>query len=280
MHVLSKSILFLFLTCFVFLSSCKKNKETVENQIVFDTIHVSTIQHLDNDSTRPSCSLKIDYIAPVKYANDSILALIQHELNILFFDDEVYEYSTPQVAVEQYKKAFEDNYKEESKSFIEGEHFEGIDGEKFYSIYKTIESKVLFNQSDILSYQILTMDYKGEEGSSSLYRNIVFDLKTGLVVTEETIFADDYHSVLNKILIDKILSQNKAKTIDELHSKGIMLDDFTTNDNFSLDSKGITYIFNNEYSTPTSGRITVSLSYPEIETLLRDNSPITQLVEE
>lgn len=272
--------LFCFLLSLTLFSSCRKNKEGIDNNIVFDTIRVSTIQHLDNDSTRPSCSLKIDYIAPVKYMNDTILAQIQHELNIVFFDDEVYECSTPQSAVEQYTRAFEENYKEESKSFIEGEHFLGIDGEKFYSIYKTIESKVVFNQSDVLSYQIVTMDYKGENSSSSIYRNIVFDLKTGRIINEESIFVDDYQTALNNILIDKILRQNNAKTIDELHPRGIMLDDFSSNDNFLIDGKGITYIFNNEYSAPTNSRITVFLSYPEIETLLRQNSPISQIIEE
>lgn len=271
----------IMILCSVLFFACQKSRQSTDNEITFDTIRTSAIFHLDNDSTKPSCSLKIVYIAPVKYTNDSILAHIQQELNIFFFDDEVYEKSVPKDAVAQYTDGFKENYRKEAQSFETGEHDSGIGGDNFYSIYKTIEGNVLYNKDNILSYQIVTMDYKGEDNSSTLYRNIVFNLDNGQQLNENDIFIPDYKPILSGLIVNKILAQNNVKSIDQLLPRGYWLDDLTPNDNFYVSREGITYIFNeNEYSERSNGKITVFLPYTELNMVLSRKSPITHLFAE
>lgn len=265
---------------FALLWSCNENKENKTNDITFDTISVSKVYNLRNDSTAPSCSLKLTYIAPVKYISDSVLKKIENELNIIFFDDEVYSGLSAQQAADQYAENFIENYKEEAASLNNSEdHSEDLHGgEYYYSIYKTIEGQILFNKADILSYQRISMDYKGNKNSSTIYRNIVFNLKSGKVLTEKDIFIPDYKELLNNIVLYKILEQNNAKSPNDLIGLGFWLDDFSTNNNFYVDEKGITYIFNeDEYASRTNGKITVFVPYSDIEDILRLDSPISRL---
>lgn len=261
--------------------SCHGNKESKTNDITFDTINVSKVYNLGNDSTAPSCSLKLAYIAPIKYADDSVLKRIENELNIIFFDDEVYSGLSAQQAADQYAESFIENYKQEAANLNNiTDHSEDFHGgeEYYYSIYKTIEGQILFNKAGLLSYQRISMDYKGNENSSTIYRNIVFSLKTGKILTEKDIFIPDYKELLNKIVLYKILEQNNAKSPNDLIGLGFWLDDFSTNNNFSVSNKGITYIFNeDEYASRTNGKITVFVPYSDIEDILRPDSPISPL---
>ena len=93
------SLLFIFSILFF---SCENKKTDTVNNIVYDSISVSKIYHLDNDSTKPSCSIKINYIFPAKYEDSIMLAKIQKEFNYALFEDESSESLSPANAVDKY----------------------------------------------------------------------------------------------------------------------------------------------------------------------------------
>lgn len=261
--------------------SCKKTESPdTENEITFDSIKTSNIYHLDGDSTKPSCSLKINYVFPVKYKDQAVLNKIQKELNYTVFEDETLGLLLAEDAVKRYTESYVKNYKEEAESnFPDWEKSdETLD---YFSFYKTIETSVLFNKADLISYQITSMDYKGGANSYTAYKNLVIDLKTGNILTEDDIFNPEYGRVLNQVIIDKIVKQNNAKKTEELLELGYWgIEDLTSNGNFWVDDKGITYIFSQgEYSAPSLGEITVKIPYSEIHEILKDNSPISLFFE-
>lgn len=261
------------------LFSCKtSNKENdTPNDIVYDSISVAEIYHLDNDSTKPSCSLNIKYRFPAEYPDAEILAKIQGELNFSLLEDEKYEKINPGDAVKKYIEDYIANYKKEAKERFSDWQASG-DPEEFFSYYKVLDGYTVFDKGGLLSYQISSMDYKGGAGSVTMFRNIVFDLSTGNMVKEEDIFVPEYKNILNPLLTQKIIEQNNVKTAEDLLDLGYWVEDLTSNNNFYVDDKGITYIFNPfEYSAATLGEIRIFLPYKEVNEILKRESPISDL---
>ncbi len=79
--------------------------------------------------------------------------------------------------------------------------------------------------------------------------------------------------------MDKIVAQNNVKKADDLLEFGYWgIEDITSNDNFYVDKKGITYIFNpGECAAFTLGEIRVFIPYEEVISVLKANSPISHL---
>lgn len=269
--------LIIITTVFSFLFSCKTEKKAdVPNAVIYDSVLVANVYHLDNDSTKPSCSLKVKYLYPAKYTDTQILQKIQGELNFAFMEDEKYEKLLPVDAVNQYVKDYIENYKNDAKEQFPNWQESG-DSEDYFSYYKSLDSKVVFDMSNIISYQISSMDYKGGANSSTAFRNVVIDLKSGDILSEKDIFTGDYRGALNALLIRKVVEQNKVQKPEDLIEFGYWgIEDLASNDNFLVDTKGITYIFNpGEYSAPTLGEIRISLSYEELMLILKKDSPIS-----
>lgn len=268
----------LFVIFFAAFSSCENKKTDVPNDIVYDSIAVSKIYHLDNDSTKPSCSVKIKFIFPVQYTDSAILHKIQKEFNYALLEDESYEALTPANAVDKYISDYITNYQEAAKvQFPDWADSEETDD--YFSFYKTLGSKVLYDKGGIITYQTSSMDFKGGANSSTFYKNVVFDLKTGEVITEKDIFIPDYKKLLNQMLSDKIIAQNNVETAEDLLEFGYWgIEDIASNNNFLIDENGLTYIFNQgEYSAPSLGAIKVPFTYNELYPILKDNSPISNL---
>ena len=276
-----KYISFGLIACMAVFFSCKKTQPVnVENEVTFDTIRMMNVYHLDGDSTKPSCSLKIKYIAPVKFTDENILHRMQRELNVAVFEDELLGLVSPEEAAKKFTLNYIQNYKEEAKTRFP-DWAESHETEDYFSFYKTIETTILYNNSDLLSYQISSMDYKGGANSYTAYKNVVVDMETGKLLTEEDIFEPGYEKALNKIIIDKILAQNKAKKPEDLLEYGYWgIEDLTSNGNFSVDNKELTYIFSQgEYSAPSLGEIRIVIPYREIYPILKSKSPISVFFE-
>ena len=258
--------------------SCDTKKSDSPNGITYDSLSVSKIYHLDNDSTKPSCTIKVKYLFPVKYADAEILSKIQKELNYTILEDESYESLSPDSAVDKFVEDYIKNYIDEANVQFP-DWAQSDETEDYFSFYKSIESKVLYDKNKLLSYQVSSMDYKGGANSSTLYKNVVLDLKTGNVVTEQDIFIPDYKQVLNAMLTSKIVEQNNVKKAEDLLEFGYWgIEDITSNNNFYLNDNGLAYIFNQgEYSAPSLGKIEIPFSFEELSAILKPDSPISFL---
>ena len=74
----------------------------------------------------------------------------------------------------------------------------------------------------------------------------------------------------------KIITQYKGKNTEELIEIGFWgIEDLSSNNNFLVDDKGITYVFNpGESSAPSLGETKVFFEYGEILHILKKDSPI------
>lgn len=265
------------------ISSCqeKDKKKTVEepNNISYDTINIVEIYHLDNDSTKPSCSLQINYVAPVKFKDKEVLAKIQNELNYAFFENEGLATLAPKEASKQFAKIYIEKYKQDIESLVPSweETHESVE---YYSYYKKLTSEVLFDNANILSYQAKMWDYRGGANSTTYYINFVFDMTTGKRLYNEDIFRNGYYKNLSQLITNDILAQNNAKDIEELMLiNGFFgIEDLPDTNNFSVSDKGLTFIYNSsEIAPPTVGAVKVFLPFETLLPILKENSPISHL---
>lgn len=268
------------LTAFAFaimlsFSSCKYSDSLTDNKIAFDTINVSSIYHLDNDSTRPSCSLKLSFVYPTEYESKAILDSLQHIFVAGFLDDDTYSYFKPEEAVKRYEKAYVENYKRDVNIFF-NEKLEQEEPEKYFSYFESIKNEIKFNKNNILSFQVIQSNYKGGADSYQFYRNYSIDLQNGSLISESDIFEPGFGKDLSDIFIQYLLRSNKVEDISSLENLGYFgIEEIAPNGNFILDDKGITYTFNKgEYSAYKLDPINIFIPYEEISFLMRIDSPI------
>lgn len=274
----------LLLGVFVFsMESCKKQvSSTADNDIQFDTIHSVRNYHIDNDSTQPSSNLKVTFIYPKYYTDGALLDSLQ-EIFISSFLDEHYSHLKPTEAITAYEDAYIENYKQDVNIYIK-DRVSGAshdDNDNYFSYYETISNEILFNKGKILSFQVKQVNYKGGATSYEYLKNHTINLETGKLMMEDDIFNSGFEKFLSSIFKDRLMKSNKVQTINDLENLGYFgIDEIVPNNNFYVDSKGITYIFNKgEYSAYQLDAIKIFIPYDELSLVLKENSPISQFIE-
>lgn len=266
-----------------YLTSCQGGaKKTQGNEITFDSIRVEKVYHLLDDPDNPNCDLEINFVYPKAYADKAILNEVQKQFVYDYFGEN-YEGLSPEEAVDRYTedyvsayKDLEEDFKEESRNATEDSPVGS-----WFSYYEMSSSQILFNKAGLISYVVCFENYTGGAHGAHSYNNHVIDLTTGKVVTEEEIFKEDYQEELAKRLVDQITKDNGLTDAKELENIGFFsVEEIFPNGNFMVDETGITYSFNEyEIAAYVVGLINVRLPYEAIRDLLRDESPISRLIQ-
>lgn len=259
--------------------SCRpKESPSADNEIEFDTIRLVQNYHLDNDSTKPSCNLKVSFIYPSEYKNDVVLKSLQ-DVFISCFLNESYIGLSPANAVKSYESAYVENYKEDVRIFSR-DRTEHDEDEIYSSYYEIDDNDITFSKGGIVSFRKNQTNYKGGAASYVFVKNFSIDLKTMKLLTEDDLFNEGYEKALGVVFKDYLLKVNKVKTINELEDLGYLnIEEMIPNRNFLLDDKGITYTFDRgQYSGYKADPITVFISYKDIIPLIKEGSVISKFV--
>ena len=277
-----KAILFkgIFLLCFAgLLISCNTElKRISQNDIQFDSLFVEKTLHFFEVDTNPVCSLQINFVYPVNYADKAILKLIQQQFVSDFFCEQ-YATLLPEDAVEEYTNNFINTCREMENNFkIEMENHDMEMDEMWYVHEESATDAIVFNCNDLLSFVVSKEYYFGGAHGGHNHVNRVIDLKTGRRITEDIIFTDDYQDDLTKIIVDAI-ALSKNVEISELEDIGFFnLEEIVPNNNFYADETGITYTYNEyEIAAYVVGPVSVQIPYDKIQHLLRGESPLSGL---
>ena len=256
-------------------------KKASENSITFDSISVEKTYHLLDNPDNPNCNLEIKFVYPRKYSDKEVLKNLQRQFVSSYFGEN-YEQLSPEEAVRKYTDDYLAAYKDLEEDYkAEVAKSDETPVGSWFSYYEMSSDDIAFNQDDIISYTVSFENYTGGAHGAHSYNNHVVNLKTGKPITEEEIFVDNYQDNLARILVDQIAKQNNVSDAKELENIGFFsVDEIFPNGNFLVDETGITYSFN-EYGIAAYvvGVTNVHLPYKEIRYLLRDDSPISQLIE-
>lgn len=276
-----ESILALLLIGLIATGCNTGSKKGSENDITFDSIKVEKTYHLLENPDNPNCNLEIKFIYPKKFANKEILKSIQKQFVSSYFG-ESYEQLSPEEAVRKYTDDYIAAYKDLEPDYkAELEKADETPVGAWFSYYEMSSDDIVFNQDNIISYTVSFENYTGGAHGAHSFNNHVLNLKTGKLITEEEIFIDNYQDSLVQILVDMIAKQNNVSDPKELENIGFFnVDEIFPNGNFLVDETGITYSFNEyEIAAYVVGVTDVHLPYKEIRYLLRDDSPIAQLID-
>jgi len=268
-----------FLVIIISLLSCRpKEKPSLDNGITFDTLHSVRNYHLENDSTKPSCNLKLSFVYPVSYKDEAVLDSLQ-DIFVRCFFNESYSGLDPAKAVKSYENDYVESYKEDARIFSR-DRTEHDTSEMYSSYYEIDNNAVTFNQGGILSFQISQTNYKGGASSYEFMTNYSVDIKNVRLLTEEDIFVEGFEIPLGTLFREYLMRVKGVKNVSELENLGYFgLEEISPNGNFLLDDKAITYVFNKgEYSGYKTDAITISVPYKDIRPLLKEGSVISKFI--
>ena len=270
------------LLCSLLLTGCGiGSRQASENPIKFESISVEKIYHLLDDPNNPNCNLEIQFTYPSTYtANEEILHSLQTQFISSYFGEN-YEQLSPKEAVKEYTEDYLASYKELEEDFrTEIEHGDDSPVSAWFSYYEMSSNEIIYNRGGIISYTVSFENYTGGAHGAHSHNHHVLDLNTGLPIMEEDIFNDNYQDALAQILVDKIAQENNLTDAKELENIGFFsVDEIFPNGNFLVDETGITYSFNEyEIAAYVVGITNIHLPYKEIRYLLKDESPIANII--
>ena len=112
-----------------------------------------------------------------------------------------------------------------------------------FNFETNIKGKILFCDSNVLSYQRELYTYAGGAHGMTTKINYVFDIKTGRILTEEDIFGKGFERKTTKQLIDKaniLRAEGQLPAEDEFYNNW----NIVPNGNFALTDSSVIYTFN------------------------------------
>ena len=251
--------------------ACKRNIE--ENKIKF-TAFVSdeTCPVNPQDTVGGGCLVGIRLLYPVAFADTAVLRNIQQEIIAQMFGDE-YVGSTPQKIIGEFVNSERENWQ-----FAHDDFASALDRAKrdvLLSFNTTLSSDIRFNKGGVLAYEISKSMYEGGVHGLAGRNFLLFNLKTGNLMTEEDVFKGDYNQVLSAAFVKNLrelaLSDNSDSDLADND-----FDDIFPNGNFYADDEGITYLFHKDeiVAFDLDDDIEIFIPYKDIKAILRRDSPI------
>ena len=118
----------------------------------------------------------------------------------------------------------------------------------------------------------------GAHGVKDVWYTCV-NLNNGSVITGDDLFIDDYESFLTPLILGKLVEIRKVESPKELEKEGFFdTSDIRPNNNFYLNEKGITYVYNPyEIAAYYIGTLEVFIPYEDITVILAPQSLIKQI---
>lgn len=264
----------------------KNSKFKKDNQLSFSTLEENKSIKLDSTIAPGSYTLNINFL----YPNTD-----NKELKKLFvksFFGETYQELEPEQAVKKYMEDSFSAYKEDSSELFQmqeessemedsiiGMESHDEDAEMVTNFVESISNSIVYNEYQVVSYKVTQRYMKDKRRGSESIRNFVVDLTTNSLISFEDIFRDGAEDELHQLFINNLFKQNNVNSIEELEEYGYFgLDELYPNDNFLVDNKGITFLYNRgEYSAMPIKPIEIFLPYKDISSLLKPNTVIAYI---
>ena len=264
-------------------SAAEKEKARVKRQmtpnpISWDTIDVNKTQLVGLDSLGAVCTVDIRFIIPQQYEKAEVLRAIQRELNYALVDEDSLVGILSKETIDKYAADYIADYIEDAQKDYSLWHNMDASADSYT---KDIRSEVVFDQANLISYRLKAVEYSGEDTTSVIYENLLFDLTDGRKLSEEDIFGEGYRDELNKMLTEQLLRANGVTEVAQLQDLGYWgAADIAANNNFYVTQDRITYTYNpGEYADPQLGVLNISINFSDLllTGILKDDSPVSVL---
>lgn len=238
-------------------------------------------QHTVYYSDSSGCSIDVQFLYPSQYKNTQVLALVQQEITVAIFGEK-YKTLNGKAAVEEYVKNTVNEFLLNKKDMDAAEKATAEEDDLLPMRYNeewVINTAILYNEKDILSYAITRYTYMGGAHGLENTGYLVLDLKTGKRIQQQEIFNEGYEKSIAALLKAQIMKNGNFASEDELMENGyIFHEEIKANGNFFVDEEGIHYIFAPyEIAAYVVGETEVLLPYKDLKPFLRKDSPIAHI---
>lgn len=271
---------FLFITiclgCFIFASSCKQGTKSSDNSLRFDTIQVNTLHYQNNDETQMPCHLQISFVFPEAGLNEGLLKNLQSAFIEKLIDPSLASLN-PQQATDVFSKQYFERFDKVPLDEIYTQ--EELESKSDYPYYLILKDSIVYNKNNFLSFVVEKYVYEGGAHGSKEYYGYVVDLTTGKFVEEDDFAGVNYSRNLAELMVKKLAQKNGLTNPEELENIGyINIAEMVPNNNFTLDTKGITYYFNEyEIGAYFLGITQIFIPYEELKMYLSQDNPISAI---
>ena len=232
----------------------------------WDSIHIKTTYY-DQQAARSGSSVKVDILYHYPTNDTTLLKTI----NKAFFGD-AYATMSPKAAIEQYLREVRSEY-------LFGADSLGFSSKELADMKSelSLSNRITYSDDHIITIQkdLYTYSAGAAHGLHGV-GNYSLDRKSKDVISEGDLFIDGYGPELNKVLQRALIKSLGRKNAQEVEKEdGIYVADLSSNDNFRLDAKGMTYTYNPYEIAPYAmGVIEFFIPYEEVRHLLRPQSII------
>ena len=239
--------------------------------VQWDSIHIKTTYY-DQQAARSGSSVNVDILFQYPTNDTTLLKTISKA----FFGD-AYATTTPKNAIEQYLREVRSEY-------LFGADSLGFSSKELADMKSelSLSNRITYSDDHIITIQKELYTYSaGAAHGLHGVGNYSLDRKSKDVISEGDLFIDGYGPELNKVLQRALIKSLGRKNAQEVEKEdGIYVADLSSNDNFRLDAKGITYTYNPYEIAPYAmGVIEFFVPYEEVRHLLRPQSIIYNYIQ-
>ena len=146
--------------------------------------------------------------------------------------------------------------------------FHGDDVANVYHDHLT--GRAEYGMENVINYRLLEDVFTGGAHPSKLTTILRFDTQTGDFITLDQVFPTINQSKLQDILLAKLMKDQNAHSLEELHKKGILeMTDMFISNNFALREDSIEFYYNEYDIAPyASGACTICVSYEDVKDVI------------
>ena len=146
--------------------------------------------------------------------------------------------------------------------------FHGDDVANVYHDHLT--GRAEYGMENVINYRLLEDVFTGGAHPSKLTTILRFDTQTGDFITLDQVFPAINQSKLQDILLAKLMKDQNAHSLEELHKKGILeMTDMFISNNFALREDSIEFYYNEYDIAPyASGACTICVSYEDVKDVI------------
>lgn len=247
--------------------------------VLLDSVAVDSVCPLFHNYEKPACHFNLRMEVPYVEDNSSLSLSLQRFLTAIPRQGAFVEDSDGTVAgmADNYLRTYIMQYLQEGKDAIDSYGEDMQAAATWMSYEEQAEGTVYFHEGSFLSYQFKVYSYMGGAHGNTVTTNRVFDMSSQNTVTLSNLFTEESLSVVADNLRQALAIQNDCQTVDELIQSGIFFSagEIEPNDNFLLDNKGLTWIYDPYEIAPYAyGPVTVSLSWNQLVDLIDPDSSV------
>ena len=143
--------------------------------------------------------------------------------------------------------------------------------DKIANVYHDhLTGRAEYGMKNIINYRLLEDVFTGGAHPCELTTILRFNAKTGDFITLDDVFPTSNQPKLQDTLLAKLMKDHNARSMDELHKKGILeMTDMFISNNFALREDSIEFHYNEYDIAPyASGAYTICVSYDEVKNLM------------